>query len=25
VLETVKHLRELRIADPALEWLAERL
>jgi len=25
VLETVKHMRELGIVDPALEWLAERL
>ncbi|MCC6949554.1 MAG: gamma-glutamylcyclotransferase [Bradyrhizobiaceae bacterium] len=25
VLETVKHMRELGIADSALEWLAERL
>jgi cation transport protein ChaC len=25
VMETVKHMRELGIRDPALEWLAERL
>lgn len=25
VLETVKHMRELGIVDPGLEWLAERL
>jgi cation transport protein ChaC len=25
VIETVKHMRELGIRDPDLEWLAERL